>query len=328
MSLVFQANSTSAHLFPSKVARLQDRALMLKIARDFFNERGVLEVDCPILSSQASVDTHIDLIVALYQGKEKRYMHSSPEMGMKRLLAEGLGDIYQLSHVFRDGELSSKHNPEFMMAEWYRLGFSFEQIIEETIQFTRLFLGQFPYCIINYRDIFLQETGIDYTIASEEELFNYIQNQNIPFYPSILEEGKDALLNLILNVQVEPQLGQDELCVLAYYPASQAALARKRWHGSEQVAERFEVYYQGVELANGFHELTDAYEQRQRFSEANASRLTLGKEALPPDENFLEALEKGLPDCCGVAVGFDRLMMLRQGQKQLADVLPWGWKQA
>lgn len=318
----------TASAFTSKVARLQDRALMLKKARYFFDERNVLEVDCPILSAQASVDTHIDLIAALYQGKEKHYMHSSPEMGMKRLLAEGIGDIYQLSHVFRDGEWSAKHNPEFTMAEWYRLGFSLEQMIEETIQFIRLFLGQLPYHIVSYRDIFLQETGIDYFNASEQKLFHYIQDQNIPFYPSVLEEGKDALLNLILGSKVEPKLGQGELCVLAYYPASQAALARKRMHGSEQVAERFEVYYQGIELANGFHELTDAAEQRLRFHEANATRLALGKETLPPDENFLTALENGLPDCCGVAVGFDRLMMLRQGQKHIANVLTWGWAQA
>lgn len=328
MFLESLANSTTTPNFSSKVARLQDRALMLKAARHFFDERGVLEVDCPILSAQASVDTHIDLMVALYRGNEKHYLHSSPEMGMKRLLAEGMEDIYQLAHVFRDGEWSAKHNPEFMMAEWYRLGFSLEEMIEETIQFIRLFLGELPYRIVSYREIFLQETGIDYVTASEQELFTYIREQNIPFYASILEEGKDALLNLILGSQVEPKLGFNELCVLAYYPSSQAALARKRMHGTEQVAERFEVYYQGVELANGFHELTDAPEQRQRFYEANEARLALGKESLPPDENFLQALEKGLPDCCGVAVGFDRLMMLRQGQKEIANVLTWGWQQA
>lgn len=161
--------------------------------------------------------------------------------------------------------------------------------------------------------------------ASEQDLFRYIQIHSIPFYPSALEEGKDALLNLILGSKIEPHLGKNELCVLAYYPASQAALARKRWHDSEQVAERFEVYYQGIELANGFHELTDPHEQRLRFQEANEARLALGKETLPPDEKFLQALEKGLPDCCGVAVGFDRLMMIRQGQADIAEVLPWGW---
>lgn len=312
----------------SKVARLQDRASMFKAARSFFDQRNVTEVDCPILSTQASVDTHIDLIAALYQGKEKCFMHSSPEFGMKRLLAEGMGDIYQLSHVFRDGEWSFKHNPEFTMAEWYRIGFHLEEMIDETIQFIRLFLGDLPYHIVSYRDIFLQITGVDYVTTSAEDLFHYIQTHDIPFYPTALEEGKDALLNLILSSQVEPALGRNELCVLAYYPATQAALARKRWHGKEHVAERFEVYYRGIELANGYHELTDAHEQRQRFQEANVSRLALGKESLPIDENFLQALEKGLPDCCGVAVGFDRLMMLRQGQSDIAEVIAWGWKSA
>lgn len=314
--------------FSSKLSRLKDRAALLKAARDFFYERNVMEVDCPSLSALASVDTHIDLIPAYYRGKTKMYLHSSPEMGMKRLLAEGIGDIYQLSHVFRDGEWSKKHNPEFTMAEWYRLGFSLEQLIEETIQFIRLFLGNLPYRIVSYRDTILNETGIDYMAANEQTLFNYIQKEQIPFYPTILEEGKDALLNLILGSKIEPKLGFGELYVLSYYPSSQAALAKKRWHGQEQVAERFEVYFQGIELSNGFHELTDAKEQRLRFNEENAARLTLGKGTLPPDENFLKALEKGLPECSGVAVGFDRLMMLRQETNDIANVLPFGWKEA
>lgn len=328
MSQESLASTVRDSIQSSKLTRLQDRAFMLKTARSFFDQRGVLEVDCPILSPQASVDAHIDLISACYRGKDTCYLHSSPEMGMKRLLAEGMGDIYQLSHVFRDGEWSSKHNPEFMMAEWYRLGFSFEEMIEETIHFIWLFLGQLPYSIVSYRQLFLQKTGIDYVNATEKELLNYIQEQNISFYPSILQEGKDALLNLILGSKIEPSLGQNELCVLAYYPASQAALAQKRWHESEQVAERFEVYFQGIELANGFHELTNANEQRNRFEESNMQRLALGKQTLPPDEKFLKALEKGLPECCGVAVGFDRLMMLRQKQHLISDVLSWGWDQA
>jgi elongation factor P--(R)-beta-lysine ligase len=312
----------------NKIVRLEDRSSMFKACRYFFDQRSIREVDCPILSPKASVDAHIDLMVALYQGKEKHYLHSSPEFGMKRLLAEGMGDIYQLSHVFRDGEWSSKHNPEFTMAEWYRLGFTLEQMIHETIQFVHLFLGEISHAIFNYREIFFHHTGIDYVSADDDTLLRYIQANHIPFYPSILKEGKDALLNLILGSKIEPRLGQSELCVLAYYPASQAALAKKRWHDEEQVAERFEIYYQGIELANGYHELTDPHEQKKRFEEANALRLSLGKEPLPIDDNFLKALEKGLPDCCGVAVGFDRLMMLRQKQNDIANVLPWGWNLA
>lgn len=314
--------------FSSKVARLQDRAAMFRSARNFFHQKNVLEVDCPILSTCASIDAHIDLISALYQGKKECYMHSSPEFGMKRLISEGMGDIYQLSHVFRDGEFSPKHNPEFTMAEWYRLGFSLEQMMDETVQFIRLFLGNLSYHVISYRDLFRVKTGIDYVQATTQDLFDYIQSQQIPFYPSLLEEGKDALLNLILGSQIECELGREELTILAYYPASQAALACKRWHGEEQVAERFEIYYQGIELANGYHELTDAKEQRQRFLEANKARLMLKKKSLPIDENFLHALEKGLPDCCGVAVGFDRLMMLRQKQQDIVNVLAWGWQQS
>ncbi len=311
-----------------KIARLHDRAFMLHKAREFFAKRHVLEVDCPSLSVRAAIDAHIDLIPATYHGTARCYLHSSPEYGMKRLLAEGMGDCYQLSHVFRDGELSHKHNPEFTMAEWYRLGFSLEKMIAETVDFIRLFTGNLPYQIISYRELFLKETGIDYSKATEQELFAYIQANNIPFYASIQEEGKDALLNLILGTTIEPTLGQDELSVLAYYPASQAALACKQWHGTEQVAERFEIYYKGVELANGYHELTDSSEQKARFIDSNAARQTLGKVPLPIDDNFLHALEKGLPDCCGVAVGFDRLMMLRHPGTQISDVIAWGWEEA
>lgn len=315
-------------MHPSKIARLHDRAFMLKQARHFFDQRDVLEVDCPLITAQASVDTHIDLISIQYRQHEKRYLHSSPEYGMKRLLAEGMKDIYQLAHVFRDGEWGKKHNPEFMMAEWYRLSIDLETMIEETVDFIRLFLGALPYSVISYREAFYKYTGLDYIHLEDRALFDYIQKSEIPFYPDVLNEGRDALLNLILNHQIEPLLGEQEFCVLSYYPASQAALAQKRWHGPEQVAERFEIYYQGVELANGYHELTNAAEQRIRFMEANEARLKLGKEALPIDEKFLAALEKGIPDCCGVAVGFDRLMMLRQKQTDIAEVLCWGWDTA
>ncbi len=301
---------------------------MLRRAREFFAQRNVLEVDCPILSIRASIDAHIDLIPALYNGKDRCFLHSSPEYGMKRLLAEGIGDCYQLSHVFRDGELSPKHNPEFTMAEWYRLNFTLEDMIRETTDFIRLFVGELPSTVIYYRDLFLEKTGIDYSIAPFEALVNYLKEQGIPFYPSILEEGRDAVLNLILGYEIEPGLGEDSLCVLAYYPASQAALARKKWHGTEQVAERFEIYYKGIELANGYRELTDSDEQRERFLESNAHREALGKNKLPLDVNFLKALKQGLPDCSGVAVGFDRLMMLRHPETQIADILPWGWDQA
>lgn len=301
---------------------------MLKKARLFFDQRGVLEVDCPILSKFAAIDANIDLIEGKYLSSEDVYLHSSPEFGMKRLLAEGMDDIYQLSHVFRDGEWGVKHNPEFMMAEWYRKGMSLEEMIQETVDFICLFLSPLPFQIITYRDLFLKYTGIDYVKASESDLMTYIETRKITCYPSIREEGKDALLNLILGSEIEPKLGSNHLLVLAYYPASQAALARRKKLGDEEVAERFEIYYQGVELANGYRELTCAREQRMRFEEANEWRAAHGKKRLPLDENFLKALERGLPDCCGVAVGFDRLMMLRHSSKNISEVLSWGWAES
>lgn len=325
MSLVFPKFHGSQ--FNKKKARLQDRAFMLKTARQFFDARDIMEVDCPILSSGAPIDAHIDLITATYQENQIKYLHSSPEYGMKRLLVEGLGDIYQLSHVFRDGEWSHKHNPEFMMAEWYRLHFTLEQMIEETVAFIELFLGQHPHRMMSYKETFLAFTGIDCFQASEESLFNYIKEKNIPFYASIVDEGKDALLNLILGSSIEPQLGHEELFVLTHYPASQAALAKKRLVNGDWVAERFEVYYKGVELANGYYELGDAKEQRLRLEESNQQRIALGKTDLPLDEFFLQALQANLPECCGVAVGFDRLLMLRQMRTTIKEIIAWSWEE-
>ena len=310
-----------------KITLLRDRSHMLAQARQFFAERNVIEVDCPLITQAASVDAHIDLITVKNR-EQQRYLHSSPEYGMKRLLAEGIGDIYQLAHVFREGEQSHKHNPEFMMAEWYRLGISFESMIKETLDFVRLFVGNIPSRIVSYRDVFKEYAGIDYVDATSTELLNYLSSRGLTPYPGIESEGKDAILNIILGAFIEPLLGKNELCALAYYPSTQAALAKTCQRGNEKAAERFEIYYQGIELANGYHELADASEQRQRLIEANTQRLFLGKQELPIDEHFLASLEKGIPDCCGVAVGFDRLMMLRHNQHEIGNVIPFDWNLA
>lgn len=305
----------------NRIAILRDRAWMLAKAREFFLTRNVIEVDCPILSFKADICTHIDLITALYNKKETCYLHPSPEYGMKRLLSEGIGDIYQLSHVFRDGEYSVKHNPEFMMAEWYRHNITFIDFIQETFDFICLFLGDLPRTILSYREVFQRYGGFDYTKASKEELIGYIRLKEMSSFTDLEKESEDDLLNIILSFDIEAKLGLDGLCAVAYYPSTQAALAKTLEQEGALVAERFEIYYKGIELCNGYHELTDAIEQRKRINESNQERLNLGKEALPIDENFLSALEKGLPDCCGVAVGFDRLMMLRHHTDNLSDVI-------
>lgn len=289
---------------------LQDRALMLSKARSFFSERNVLEVDCPILSKTASVDAHIDLI---YSESSDVYLHSSPEYGMKKLLAKGSGDIYQLSHVFRKGELGSKHRPEFMMAEWYRVGFSYEQMIEEACAFITLFLGPLPIRHLSYDEAFKKYAGIDLKTATCDDL-----SKSIDGHSSLCT--RDDWLNLILPLKVEPYLGREELTVITHYPASQCALAKTALIDGALKAKRFEIYHEGLELANGYDELNQSDEQRNRLQIANAERKAMGKEELPIDDEFCACLD-ALPDCCGVAVGFDRLMMLRHHAQDIGEVI-------
>jgi len=305
---------------------IRARAAMLQKARSFFYEKNITEVDCPLITSKASVDPHIDLIPTSHPSGI-RYLHSSPEYGMKRLLSCGIGDIYQLAHVFRQEEVGYKHNPEFMMAEWYRIGISFEEMIAETLEFCSLFV-EAPFEILSYRDAFKKFTNIDPFTASIDELEIYLINNNLPIYQGAKEEGKDSLLNLILGLSIEEKLGKEGFCALTYYPSTQAALAKTRLINGALVAERFEVYYKGMELANGYHELADAVEQEKRLNEANEHRIKLKKDVLPIDFFFLEALKKGIPDCCGVAVGVDRLMMLKFNKTFISEVIPFGWEQA
>ncbi|NGX60553.1 MAG: Elongation factor P--(R)-beta-lysine ligase [Chlamydiae bacterium] len=265
----------------------------------FFAKRGVTEVDVPLLSRSASVDAHIDLVEATCMGT-LAFLHSSPEYGMKRLLSKASGDIYQISHVFRDGERGERHNPEFTMVEWYRVGISFQEMIEETVAFVRLFVkGKEGYEMMTYEEAFRKTVGE---------------------FPDSLEE-RDALFSF----EVEPQLGKHQVTVIAGFPKEQAALAQIESGG---LAERFEVFVDGLELANGYHELADVQEQRERLEEGNKERERMGKRSYPVDEGFMQALEQGLPDCCGVAVGFDRLLMLAMGVDRIGEVLPFPWEEA
>ncbi len=313
----------------AKIPFLVDRALMLQKARAFFAERNVLEVDCPALSQSAPIDLHIDVMKIAMKDAEVGYLHTSPEYGMKRLIAAGIGDIYQISHAFRDGEIGPLHNPEFTMTEWYRLGISFEEMIAETLDFIRLFLGDLPHRLMNYRQVLKHYLGIDYLTSSVSELLDHAKSSSLNLPNDAATWDRDTLLQLLVSFLIEPQLGHAELFVLSYFPASQAALSKTIiLPDGERVACRFEVYYRGIELANGYYELTDAVEQRKRLEASNQARLNAGKEALKIDERFLEALELGLPDCCGVAVGFDRLMMLKHKESELKNVLPMIWEES
>ncbi len=295
---------------------LRERARQLAATRAFFTERDVIEVDTPMLRPKAPVDAHIDLIECTMPDGTW-YLHSSPEYEIKKLLSSGVGDCYQLSHVYRYGEHGALHRPEFTMIEWYRIGFTFQKMIDETVDLVHLVCGRRPTHQITYRALFLQELGVD--IDNDRALLNALP-QDLR-HAELQSEGRDGVLNLLLGTQIEPRLGKDELTIVTHFPASQSALAKVTQLDGHPVAERFEVYGEGMELANGYHELTDAKEQRIRLDAANEKRASLGKAKYPIDDSFLAALERGLPECCGVAVGFDRLLMLRRCSDDIRKVL-------
>ncbi|MCP5504906.1 MAG: EF-P lysine aminoacylase GenX [Chlamydiales bacterium] len=287
---------------------LEERAKSLQEVRAFFEKRGVMEVDTPLLSPYAPIDTHIDLFEVHFSEKEKGYLHSSPEYGMKKLLAEGSGDIYQLGHVFRKDEVGRLHRPEFTMIEWYRTNGSQTSFLEENLELLSLFLGDQPYEILTYREAFENHLGIAWDAPREK----------------LLEKAKDIkihdpsdLINILWGCFIEPKLGTEKITIITNYPKDQAALAQIKTIDGEEVAERFEFYFNGIELGNGYHELTDPVEQKNRLIKANEERVALGKPSLPLDPELIKALQKGLPDCYGIALGFDRLLMLKLGLTQL-----------
>lgn len=290
-----------------------DRAAMLAQVRSFFSDRAVLEVDCPSIIPYPPIDTGIE-VIALEEG----YLHTSPEYHMKRMLAEGSGDIFYLGHVFRKGEAGRLHCPEFTMIEWYRTNICYHLFIEEACSLIKLFLGDFPIQKLTYREAFLRYTGLD--PFSPIDFVAAAKRLGLELGSDYQSWDQDTWLNLILAHAIEPHLGRGELTVLLDYPPSQAALAQIVEREGHLVAERFEIYHEGIELSNGYHELADAVELRKRFEEENLRRVSCGKAPYPLDEPLLAALPK-LPNCCGVSIGFDRLMFLRHQCSQLLEIV-------
>ncbi len=304
---------------------LQQRARILARIRAFFAERGVMEVETPILSTAAITDPHLESFITRYTGPGHAggtalYLHTSPEFPMKRLLAAGSGPIYQIGKVFREGEAGRRHNPEFTLLEWYRPGFDYLALMDEVAALAAPLLGLDGRAVkkLSYREAFLRYAGIDPLSASLEELQACVRGLGITGFEG--ENEREVWLDLILTHAVEPRLGRDGLCFIFDYPASQAALARLN-PDNPHVAERFELYYRGVELANGFNELADAEEQRKRFAAELEARKEQGLVAVPMDEHLLAALEAGFPPCSGVALGVDRLVMLALGAESLTEVM-------
>ncbi len=303
---------------------LQDRASMLCEVRKFFSDRQVLEVDCPALVPFPAIDNNIDVMEVHLSNSEIAYLHTSPEYAMKRLICYGLKDIYQIAHVFRKGEIGSLHSPEFTMIEWYRLGKDYFSFIEETCCMINLFLGKIPCALISYQDAFQKYASLDPFEADQKTLIEKIKTAKISITSDLEIEKRDTLLQLILIHLIEPYFSKELLTILYEFPSSQAALAKTFQKDGHAVAERFEIYFKGVELANGYHELCNAEELKNRFEEENICRIEAGKDPYPLDTHFLQALTS-LPDCCGVAVGFDRLMMLKHNRKSIHEILPFSW---
>jgi elongation factor P--(R)-beta-lysine ligase len=293
---------------------------MLAAAREFFASRGILEVETPILSSASVSDPQIESLVTQVAGMGKFHMATSPEYAMKRLLAAGSGDIYQICKVFRDAERGRWHNPEFTLIEWYRLGFDDAALMTEVEALVGCLLA--PQRLeaaerLNYSAALQRHAGVDAHRASDADLADAARRHGIVCHAEL---DRDAKLDLLMGLVVGPRLGVERPCFICDYPASQAALARLK-PGLPPVAARFELYLNGVELANGFHELVNAAEQRARFDQDLTLRRTRGQVQSPLDERLLAALAAGMPDCAGVALGFDRLVAIALGAPRLADAM-------
>ena len=315
------------------------RAKLLSIMRRFFDERGYFEVDTPLLSHDRVVDSHLEPFV-VEGGAAPLFLQTSPEFGMKRLLAAGAQAIYQIGHVFRAHELGRLHNPEFTMVEWYRTGDTHVeqmQVVQDLVvevfrdsqpaRSNKAPIPETPFLRTTYRDAFERHTGSDVFVLTTAQLVELAHARGVSIPERFNSTDRDGCLNLLLADLVEPHLGRERPEFLYDYPASQAAIARIR-PDTPPVAERFELYWAGIELCNGYHELTDPAELRRRMEVESRRRESAGLSPLPVASRLLAAMEAGLPPCAGVALGFDRLLMLAAGAKSIAEVVPFAFDRA
>jgi len=313
---------------------LERRAEMLAAARVFFRTRNVLEVDTPVLAPDTVTEPHIHSLQIESGGPAGgHFLQPSPEYAMKRLLAAGLPDIYQLGPAFRGGELGRRHQPEFCLIEWYRRGFSLADMSAETcalINALGVAAGFEPAATgtVRYRDLFLRELELDPLAAGPDELARAVRRTHDgdldPALAAELDRQPDVALDLLLSQQLVPKLPRDRLTVISHFPAGQAALARLD-PDDTGCAERFEVFFRGLELANGYRECTDAAELAARFKRDRARRRSAGLPDRRVDHALLAAVEAGLPECSGVAVGFDRVLMAWLGADDIGDVRPFAY---
>lgn len=312
---------------------LRRRADLLKQVRRFFDDRGFLEVETPLLSHDTVVDRHLDpLPVTLFSDPRqpeigpKLWLQTSPEFGMKRLLAAGATAIYQVTKAFRGGEAGGLHNPEFTMVEWYRAGDDYAAGMNLLSELAEATLQRGPAERLSFREAFLRRAQVDPHTATREELLNVAGWTSSP-YLLLPKRSRDELIDIILVCLVEEHLGRGRPTILHDYPASQSALARIR-PGDPPVAERFELYVDGIELANGYHELLDPAALRERNRANNDLRAADAKCTLPENSRLLAAMDHGLPPCSGCALGFDRLVMVATGAKSIQEVMAFSIERA
>ncbi len=320
---------------------LLERALMLKNIRAFFDGKGVIEVETPLLSHSATTDPHLESLWSRF-AEQKCYLNTSPEYAMKRLLAQWKQPVYQVCKAFRDDELGTNHNPEFTMLEWYRPNFSMQQLMDELAELvgtlcrlSSLFTGGVPvFERLSYQQAFEKCTGINPHRATATDCYQFALSNNIEIPQglgdgSALKDDVDEWLDWLLLQCVFPTFSKQGFTFLCDYPVSQCALAKiadAEPPSGGRVAKRFELFFGEVELANGFYELTDGEEQLQRFKKENSLRQKSGGAAATIDDNFIAALDYGLPDCSGVALGLDRLLMVLANRTRINQVLSFSWE--
>lgn len=303
---------------------LQARAQLMARVRDFFTQRGYLEVETPVMAHHGITDVYLSNVTAYCQ-HQTTYLQTSPEYHMKRLLAAGSGPIFQIARVFRDDEIGRWHNPEFSLLEWYQLGIDHHALMAEMDVFLQTFLACPPLIYYRYQDVFLSICRLDPHTASLDELKALLRDYELHQVLAADEVERDQYLFLLMSHVIEPALAHELAPIAVYdFPESQAALAQVH----EGRAARFEIYYQGVELANGFHELTDSTAQAQRFESDRLHRRQKGLPEVAVDPLFLAALSAGLPACSGVALGLDRLFAKALQKTSIAPVLAFDWPRA
>ncbi len=298
---------------------IYERNQLLSQIRHFFRQRKVMEVDTPLLRPFTVTDPYMSAFAVKNPTKKQiGYLQTSPEYAMKGLLCRGSGDIFQLGKNFRADEQGIKHACEFTMLEWYRLGIDHFDLISEVKDLLDIVIGNKTMNLITYRAAFQNALSIDPFVVSEEEIERSARSllgdipENLQF---------DDYLSLLFSERVEPSFNPDEITVVHSYPANQACLAKTKLSEGRLTAQRFEIYVLGMELANGFNELTDAEEQYRRLENDNAIRSAMDKPNIEIDSEFITNLRKGLPDCAGVALGIDRLLMIKLGKENISEVI-------